>query len=399
MSAQTTTTDQTTTTADHDREAHAMSTTTTTTTTEAAHGPQSAADATTAHGPTEGKNSAQRPAHARPEADSGPALVELPADALACGACGVTVDDSPAAQRESYDVHPLGGHLNPHVPVAPLTFTLCRTCADRRDLARAVATAHPALVARYGHVAPDRVQGALDGLAALGLPMPQREALTRDRAHVLQLIHAIGPAGAAARFAARFIVAGPRPPRSTGAAAHPWSHLEDDDRAELSDGRARLLAYRVAQHRPPQAITPPDGGGCLMCGVSAITCSAVKVVTLGGTTEAARQLWTERRVPASNLGARRTRPGDMLTGYTCPACTEAVGQDHTVTTSGMARALTRYLRATGGPRLDSATVSGVVGWGLLAARGEVPSTGGQPEPWSHVTLMRDDAEGEVARRA
>jgi len=317
--------------------------------------------------------------------------VPLPQGMLACRACGIAA----SGESETVEVAAISRQGDPPGPrsLPVFTFGRCSACTQRADRARSLLTAHPSIAGRLGNVAAHRLACALDAVAALGLDLGE---LPEDSEALLWPLmeHLAGP-GSAAGWVSRF-----SPTWHSGADPdlcnpRPWSHVGGDSRDSLGRGYARVLVARVALSAPPVRLGPPlvdaslaDAvaveGGCLMCGVVAITLSAAVVVRLGGRHGAARQVWRP---------ATQTVPGsvDTLAGYLCPPCEDARG-DGAVGTTAAAKAFLAHVEVTDptaaeqlrGSVLDGADLPGYGDLVYVARRtgraGPVPST----EPWAHV---------------
>lgn len=321
--------------------------------------------------------------------------VRLPGSlTLACAVCGVAVpraapgseqeQEQARVYREIVTTSPAGQVLR----TERVAMTRCADCAERLDTARALVATHPAMAARLG---PDRAvevaEGVLSALALLGV-------------HALPITVSDAALGLHVRHLGRLgTLLGWRTVASTGwADPYPFAHVGMVDRQRLRSAYAGLLAERVASHAPPVRLTPPAlgpvevavvvvTGGCLVCGVDAVTLPATEVSRAGGPRLAARDVWRDLTVAPDALGGLPSP--DRLAGHVCPACADALDAVGAVGPTAMERALLGYLDTAG--RTDDArrlrealaggTVTGLVGWGALPSP-RVPSG----EPWGHVRL-------------
>lgn len=160
-------------------------------------------------------------------------------------------------------------------------------------------------------------------------------------------------------------------------------------RGDLRSGYAALLKERVAASASSVCLAPPRPepqgqdiaapGGCLFCGVAAVEVPAVQVARSGGREQAARGVWTSRRVSISSLG--RWGP-EYVVGFTCPACSAAIETVGSVGPTSLERALMTYADPASGGRVPNGDqLAGLVGWGALVAhaRQRTPSEPG-PRP-------------------
>src|SRR5699024_1007697 len=159
----------------------------------------------------------------------------------------------------------------------------------------------------------------------------------------------------------------------------------EETRAELRTAFGNILAFRIAQGRPDQDVTCPDPGGCMFCGLAAVSMPATRVVALYGDHAVAAVVWSERTTISSSLGGRVVR--DRLDGYLCPVCDKAVQDAGSFGMAAMGQFLARHLEATGreseakniaaAARRDE--LEGVVGHAVFGGRGTCT-------PWEHVSL-------------
>lgn len=141
----------------------------------------------------------------------------------------------------------------------------------------------------------------------------------------------------------------------------------------------------------------PVPGGCLLCGVDAVTLPAARVAVLGGRRIAQQEVWRPFSASPSSLGGQGP---DRLTGHVCPRCADALDWVGRTGPTAMKRALTEHLRATGrdedADRLRMGEVEGLVGWGTLAyaaRRRGAPAPAANGEPWAHILVRPDWSAG------
>lgn len=309
----------------------------------------------------------------------------------ACPGCGVrTVLDraEPVVTAPVYEARP-DGRVGRHIATASLT--RCADCRALRDRARALLDAHPSVRARLGNIADERTEAALCGLALLRVPLPE----SATEADLSALLRHLARPGAAVRWES-----GARPGKS---AHRPWSHVRESARADLRAAYATLLRYRLSAGSPDLSLTPPTvrfwepdvpvPGGCLLCGVGAVTVTAAQVARLGGREAAQRAAWRPLSAPPVSIGGPRAPV--RLAGHACPPCSEALASVGAVGPTALERALAEHLPDAAAQRLRAAlaqtvgTVPGLVGWGALVyaarRRGTAPPRP-NAEPWGHLDL-------------
>ncbi|MFF2452133.1 hypothetical protein [Isoptericola sp. NPDC058082] len=294
------------------------------------------------------------------------AVEPTPDGHLPCAACGVAVAVEDAGERiqvgqsSRYRVSPLDAEPSergkPYRVTEPGDMTRCPSCADRLALARLLVEAHPGAVRRIGSpaVATERVVAALDGLAALGAPLPDAAKLTG--AKLGRLVNRLTLHGGIVQWASH---RRGQPSPAAEVTTAPWAHVTDN--ADLRDDYAGYLSDAIG----PRPTPPPDGGprGCLMCGVAQQT----------GT-------WEQVNVRASTLGMKQQ--GDpRVSGYLCTGCGTAVQDVGSVGPTALSRALLAHLGVAHNP-LNPIQVDGVEMW---FATGRPPTR----TRWAHVALDAD----------
>lgn len=309
----------------------------------------------------------------------------------ACPGCGVrTMPDraEPVVTAPVYAARP-DGRVGRHIATTALT--RCADCRSLRDRARALLDGHPSVRARLGNIADERAEVALCGLALLGLPLP--ESVTE--ADLSALLRHLARPGAAVRWEN-----GARPGMS---APRPWSHVRESARADLRAAYATLLRERLTAGSPDVILTPPTvrywepdvpaPGGCLLCGVRAVTVTAAQVARLGGREAAQRAAWRPLAAAPGSLGGPRAPVS--VAGHVCPPCSEALASVGAVGPTALERALAEHLPEPAAARLRAAlaqtvgTVPGLLGWGALvyaARRDKRPTPEPNREPWGHLDL-------------
>lgn len=283
--------------------------------------------------------------------------IVLPPGSLACEACGCAVaHDGDLALTTATALARAGEppRAPSQFPRPELTTTLtsCPQCHARRDTARRIVARFPVLTVKLGPFgAQHRVEAALNGLAALGMKMPDPDVVSP--AVVGSLLARMSGPGAAVTFAGQLSPIQTIPPNACS--PYPWAHLSLSARAALRGLYAGHLADKMAALRPAPdlRLTPPDPtgpgipvpGGCALCGIGVITRSAAAVQSLGGVDQARREVWTPVAVDATAIGG----PGspERLAAHCCPDCSDAVETVGSTGYTAMARAFVRHLRSSG----------------------------------------------------
>lgn len=337
-----------------------------------------------------------------------PAWAEpLPAGALACYRCGVLVPAGEGSgepltlNAAAHPAHPLDPTRG-WVPGRPYTFATCTACADRDRLSADTLTRLPKLARQLGgsETARRRLAAVLDAVAASVLDV-QTTADGLTEASGAALVHYLAEPAGSVRFLGQFVpTTGPGTVPDTHA-REPWQHLSDPANAAtggaLRRGLTAFLAERRAQHAPPLDVPPPEGRGCLLCGVSHVSLPAERAARLGGPDAARAMSWRALSVNLSVLGG----PGSSAptSGAVCPTCSEALDRTGAVGLPAVEAAWLAYLEAHGhadAARLltwsrgaDGGQLRGVLAWAALVAqrrRAGQPEPEPSSEPWAHLAV-------------
>ncbi|MCU1679021.1 MAG: hypothetical protein JWM93_3779 [Frankiales bacterium] len=337
--------------------------------------------------------------------------VRLSGDALPCGDCGCAVETPDPSTVGRAEMVRSGRAILVSVAKCPACVARDRLSTD---LAQRYLRGGVTLESRL-YVGKDAVSLLVEsrvGIDAAGMEPTSLDLVVRPGAVLAVEIEHLSRAVLGLRWRDRLspptsLVADPiRTVRPGTANARPWAHLQEKDLARLRKAVGLTLIERLALRAPSVALAPPglsegevgSGGttvaaGCLYCGVSSVTMTALAVARHGGPEAAARTVWTQRKVNPAALGGQRG--ASLLIGWLCPPCEKAaadVGSANSL--SAMEGALSTYLgvsrrTATG----DELWVDGLDGWGALVAiaiarNRPVPSP--NAEPWGHLTWAERD---------
>lgn len=226
-------------------------------------------------------------------------MVTLAEGQRSCAVCGVAVAGGPPTATLSRPVM-MGGRPHPSETMEA-EFTTCPTCQTRQNAAESRARSSRALVHTRGpHGARSALSAAYDVLAAIGAPTPGSDGQNQpDDAEVEAMVRVLAPYAASVRWSAAWAVG----QVATGTAApSPFAGVDANDLANVRRARARVLAARVARTQPDARIGPPDGDGCLMCGVDAVVVSASRVAQEGSEFAVRIQVWSWLKAAPSILG-------------------------------------------------------------------------------------------------
>ncbi|UAL31251.1 hypothetical protein K8W59_07265 [Nocardioides rotundus] len=243
--------------------------------------------------------------------------VKLPPGSLACEGCGVAV---PTA-RPTTSVTP---STVTSLPAKPVQFARCDSCKAVQQQAEDYVTAHPALAARIGTIAVERVESVLFGLAIIG------QEATGDLGFLLPRLH---PAAHGVRFA------NPLSLTRDLCSPYAWSHVTLSQRAELKKAYAAALRDRLSLSAPPVALRCPSGG-CLFCGVASVPRAAIQVARGGGAQAATASVWRPVLVSPNGLGAKGP---SNIAGHVCPDCNAAIEDAGAVGWPARAQAVVTYV--------------------------------------------------------
>lgn len=295
----------------------------------------------------------------------------LPDGYLPCLSCGVAVAGDGAERERVTALGRAGYPKTPSNRMVVIEMTRCPDCAALRERARALLEEHPRVSRAIGshEIAVHRVECALVGVQVLGARLGQ---LGSDKALPLLLSAMVAP-GASARWAARFapVVLEGSATGTCGAAR--WSHVSTETVAALRDAYG---AYLRALTERPAALRPPDGNGCLFCGIGSVTAPPSH----------SPEVWHRCSALPSALGGQGA---ERLAGYLCPTCWSAVEEVGSMGPSAMERALLMHLGV--GRTLAPVALVALVAWGVQRA----PQAANR-RPWEHVpnlAALADELRG------
>lgn len=309
----------------------------------------------------------------------------FPSGTLPCASCGVAVNVTAETEVEVLQVFGRIRHEGYAPPRHDLHVTRCAECRLIRQAAIDLLSGHPAVRQRIGavEIAAHRLECALCALDAVGTTdVKTIDLLTATGADLVRLMNALTLAGGHARWAALVRGASFGKAPSTPASRGRWSHIDPEQRRELRNAAAGLLARRIEKPLDVQCVDY-DGqpSGCMLCGVG--TVQALRAD--------AESVWTLMSADSATIGG----PGraDSLDGVVCPRCDLAIDQAHGVGISAMTFSVRSFL---GVPlHLRSLTnIDGLIGWAALPA-GTAPNR----EPWAHLDLgeLRESANALIGR--
>jgi hypothetical protein len=310
-------------------------------------------------------------------------LMALPADHLACAACGVATADPGEVMvgplrvlREVAVSAPAGWSQQ-----VTVRLTRCPACLGRRQAAEALAAASP--IRRVDVPPRPLLPGSTSAPRVWLRPTAEGWADQHEAACVAAALLDVGERAVADLLAAgvdlRFVGS---PLLAAGRCAPGrFAHVTAGNLADARRRYADVLHWRMLASAPPVTLPHPDGGGCLLCGVDGVMVSARAAHTLAVT--GGGGVWRRSSLRVA---------GRSVAGQVCAACAEALDEQGG---SAHAAVLAELRRCYPGlPADDPADVLGLA-W---AARRRPPSA----EPWAHLpetleVVEHDGAGGPFAR--
>lgn len=289
------------------------------------------------------------------------AVLSLPEGFLSCLVCGVAVQGQGAEREEVIVLGRVGYPHNPASRTILLEMARCPACTELRERAGALLDEHPRVARAIGsrEIALHRVDVTLGALDAIGAG-PKHVRSDKD---LWTLLNAMAEPGTAARWVARFSPMMARGATPTTCSAARWGHVSPEVRGTLRDAYGTFL--RAVTERPGH-VRPPDGGGCLFCGVGSVEARPSR----------ADEAWHRASALPSALGGQGP---ERLTGYLCPACERSVVAVGSIGPTAMERALLAHLGV--GRRSPAAVnLAGLAAWCTLTPPPSEPN----PTPWAHI---------------
>lgn len=268
--------------------------------------------------------------------------IKLPTGHLACEGCGVAANDEVVVSL------PVGGGK------FTVHYGRCQDCQRLHDRAG-------------GNF---RVKTVLYALAVIGQPAP---------ADPLPLVPWMQTVGNVVSWA------DPDAPTPEWCSPHPWAHVSLRQRAQIREAYLLAMRHRVRLGASPMQLPPPWGGACLSCGVGTLSMTPIEVVRGGGRERAAHSIWRHIQIPPTALGGHGP---DLVDGFLCPPCADAVDKTGGVGVRARARAFEQYAREHRS-EAEARRVASILnqcdnlvlpGWAALGA------TAPNSEPWAHIAV-------------
>ena len=277
---------------------------------------------------------------ATPTTPATPMIVPCPPGGSSCATCGlVVVHPDPRTITRLLSMGRIPAPGQPHVQsmdqAVQVEFARCTTCQAIHDRAAELLDEHPRVERMLGsrHHAVQKVESALVALDLLG---SSADWIVSDSMLLLAIEHLSTP-GSLAMWSRRFVpFVMPSVAFDTAVTAR-FADVSPEVRALAREGMAAVLRHRV--DRPIDVPCPPndDGsaGGCLICGVSAVTVLASR----------RDEAWTRVLTKAGQIGGK---PGlREIDGCLCPDCWRSVEASGSLGHTAIARALIDHLDPSG----------------------------------------------------
>lgn len=242
-----------------------------------------------------------------------------PLSPVPCECCGVAVPDEGGGSRPKF-TQAERTTLRLDWPLARRRYGRCGACHEARAQAEAYLAASPALVARYGGVALELVESLIFAMQVLDQPMPKDVGFALPRMlTALPEIRFKQPAHLGDR---------------KGMNSRPWGHVTPEKRLDLKRAQAGVMRDRLALGSPPVQVRCPSGG-CVLCGVSTVSRSAVELARRGGDIDSlVPVVWREVTTHS-------------FSGHACPTCAVAADSAGSYGASAATNAALTYLNTLG----------------------------------------------------
>lgn len=267
--------------------------------------------------------------------------IKLPDGCLSCEGCGVA-------------------HAGPVVDSLPV---------DPGGRIVAQYTRCPACQLLYDRAPDRRVLNVLYALQVIGQPAPE------DPTPLIGWLQLVGN---------EVPWADPQAPSRNLCSPHPWAHVSLRQRAQIREAYMLAMRSRIRLGAPSISLTPPWGRACLFCGIGSLSMAPIEVVRRGGRGSAAHSIWRRVQVQPTALGGHGP---ELVDGFVCPPCSEALDDVGAVGVRARARAFEQYVRENRPEEadrvrsmLDQYDVITLPGWAALG------TSRPNPEPWSHIAV-------------
>lgn len=239
--------------------------------------------------------------------------IPLPVGHLACEVCGVAVPVDVFAEV----IEPRKARRAP--------YTRCPDCRALHQRAIDLAEEHPFLNSRLGMpVVVDRIEWTLWALAVI-----RQSMRAEDVPVMLTRLYTLGQ---------KLGFRGPTERRVCSPYA--WAHVGLSERAALRAAFGAALRDRLALRAEPVVIDCPSTA-CLMCGIAAITRSAIEVSRRGSVGATRLATWRAVMVDRTSLGGSPSP--ERVEGHVCPDCTQAIDAVGGVGWRACARAVVSFV--------------------------------------------------------
>jgi hypothetical protein len=303
-------------------------------------------------------------------------IQKFSAIALPCSTCGLAVN-SPEATTHTLEsvaqIKTVGpGEGVPILIEGPAEYLMatCPRCAASHELAERIIDAHPAWAAARGErwyglnliraalVALDVVGGVQEGFV--------KQFLLGKERHFQMVIEFLDLLGAGARYSSRFIPVTKLVANPARLSSERFDFLTAEERQRLS---AAFVSLLFALRDKEGFVPPPDGRGCLLCGVGHVWALASK----------SREIWGDpwQAVPATLGGKGQPDP---IVGFLCPACGSVAERHRALGMAVLEESFIEFLAVDRGgiPLGNDVRIDGLRAWCTLP-EGTPPNR----TPWAH----------------
>jgi len=178
----------------------------------------------------------------------------------------------------------------------------------------------------------------------------------------------------------------PESPQREWVNPYPWAHVSLGHRAKIREAYLLAIRDRIRTSAPALHLPPPWSVACLFCGIGTVPMAPLEVARRGGRENAAHKVWRGVIAQPKAFGGRGP---DMIDGFVCPPCSEALDSVGSVN-RGCARAFERYAQSKGirvpsdlGDYYANGHPVVIPGWASLG------TTRPNTEPWAHIVVDED----------